>query len=44
MLGNIPQKPGFQSIATYKRNIDGEWELLSLEDIRQNGEKREFIQ
>lgn len=42
LYGQTEKEPGYQTIATYRKNLDGEWSLVKLQDIRRNAASREL--
>lgn len=42
LFGPMQKEPGYQTKATYKKDSEGNWMLLKLQDLSRNAETREF--
>lgn len=42
LYGPTRKEPGYQTKATYKKDFEGNWTIVKLEDLRRNAETREF--
>lgn len=42
LYGPTQKEPGYQTKATYKKDSEGKWSLIKLEDVRRDSKPREF--
>lgn len=42
LYGPTQKEPGYQTKATYKKDSEGKWSLVKLQDLSRNAEAREF--